>query len=358
MLSVSSVSSSSISSDLSASDRTVEARATTHRRPFVTRVALALVTGVALALSAGAAHATQGGQGPMMQGQAELAQRAKVRKKPSVLIYAFRLAKNSSELLEIYSLTGDSIKARVHIPDGQPRSVTLSPRDLVGLYWLDARCDQRRCVPAWFRIRGADRDQRKNTMAERVDSGDVWLYDVQYSTESAPTESDWHNLCTKDAQGQTDALFVHGTWNRAGAFADRAYTLACTSGAISKCIRTWGYQPWSQIPDQSGELVSLAPLHRACVRAARADYCGSGQSHTRAGTIVDIADKYGFNRRVDDSAFTRESGFDENGAVWLERTRLPLDSLPDSAPLTCQPQRFADRSGDDALLEVYSRPQS
>ena len=331
---------------------TAKSRRTRSRRPIV-----AVGTFALLLLASGVAHAWSGGQGPSLSGQERLGNEIMPRAQRPVLFVAYSLDAGPPEWFEIHSLEGGDVEATRYRTDAQPEMVKLSPTEFVDMYWTDSRCDDQRCVPAWYRVVGAARDQHKNGMTARFDSNDVWLYDVQYSTAQVPTDSDWRALCTKDAQGQTNALFVHGTWDRTGAFTGRGYTLACTSGAISKCVRSWGYKPWSQLADRHGVPVALGPLHRACVRAARADYCGSGRSHTRTGTIIDIADRYGFNQLESDPSFTRESGFDENGAVWLERTRLPLDSLPDSAPLTCRPQPFADQSGDRvALLEVRSRP--
>jgi hypothetical protein len=102
------------------------------------------------------------------------------------------------------------------------------------------------------------------------------------------------------------------------------YTFACTTGVVAKCARTWGYKPWKRLQDGFGELIDIRPMHQACTRAARADYCGDGISHTRDGTMIDMFDAHGFNRRERHPAFVREAGFTPNGARWVARQRWPM----------------------------------
>ena len=71
------------------------------------------------------------------------------------------------------------------------------------------------------------------------------------------------DMCAPDAEGHSLGFPVrdgHG-----------GFDLACTSGAVGKCIR-WGYRPWEEQPGGP----PLAALHQACVHMARADYGGDG----------------------------------------------------------------------------------
>ena len=57
--------------------------------------------------------------------------------------------------------------------------------------------------------------------------------------------------------------------------------LSCVGlGAVAKCVEL-GYHPWR--PDSR-------PLHTACVRMVRADYCGDNHGFTTAGTMIDVQD--------------------------------------------------------------------
>jgi hypothetical protein len=84
------------------------------------------------------------------------------------------------------------------------------------------------------------------------------------------------------------AIPMPGRWDDAGFHQNTTdtFTLACTAGVIAKCYQL-GYRPW----DVSDEGVSLREYHQTCTRAARADYCGDGGSHTVDGTTIDLYDR-------------------------------------------------------------------
>jgi len=92
-------------------------------------------------------------------------------------------------------------------------------------------------------------------------------------------------------------------------------TLACTSGAIGKCVSRMHYKPWTGAwtprygngahwgwqwygwgYSDSGEYEEWARegdlAHRACVRMVRADYCADGHDHTMEGTEIDVGDSF------------------------------------------------------------------
>ena len=156
------------------------------------------------------------------------------------------------------------------------------------------------------------------------------------------SSQEWENPCTgtKD-MADPRALAVAGTWDRAGARSDAPgkITFACENGAIAKCVR-WGYKPWKTAGGQP-----VAPLHQACTRMARADYCGNGTSHTQDATLVDIYDSRGLLARTtsptarwqpDRASF--EAAWGPDGAVCLARTR---DDRPVDAILKECPGRFS-----------------
>lgn len=148
-----------------------------------------------------------------------------------------------------------------------------------------------------------------------------------YSVEVLNNKGGWQNPCrrAKDSTEEPRALAVSGVWDSNGAhLAKRGkLTLACEGGVIAKCVVTWGYKPGA-----SKDSKSLAPLHQACTRMARADYCGNGIPHTKEGTNIDVYDVLGVNQPstpVSEGDF--EAAWGPEGAVCLARTRLQEDSL-------------------------------
>ncbi|QRN97314.1 hypothetical protein JRI60_51670 [Archangium violaceum] len=149
---------------------------------------------------------------------------------------------------------------------------------------------------------------------------------VWYRVEAwNPVAQEWENPCVaNDTVTDPRAMAVGGVWDASGAHHDVSgkLTLACETGVITKCIR-WGYKPWASRGGQS-----LAELHQACTRMARADYCGNGRSHTHDGTIIDIYDRVGvlsMTREAsagwDPARASFEAAWGPDGATCLSRTR-------------------------------------
>jgi len=120
------------------------------------------------------------------------------------------------------------------------------------------------------------------------------------------------------------ALAVPGVWDESGAHSEKGekFTFACENGAIAKCVN-WGYKPWAK---KGGS--SLAALHQACTRMARADYCGDGRSHTREDNLIDMYDGLSVLTRTTESSATWdakraffEAAWSTEGATCLSRTR-------------------------------------
>ncbi|QRO02608.1 hypothetical protein JRI60_20905 [Archangium violaceum] len=153
------------------------------------------------------------------------------------------------------------------------------------------------------------------------DPGMIW-YRIEAWNAVA---QEWENPCVAlDRVPDPRALAVGGTWDASGAHQDAPgkLTFACENGAITKCIR-WGYKPW-----ESRDGHSLADLHQACTRMARADYCGNGRSHTHQDTAIDMYDRLGVLARTTEAAdgwdparASFEAAWAPDGATCLARTR-------------------------------------
>lgn len=76
---------------------------------------------------------------------------------------------------------------------------------------------------------------------------------------------------------------------------------------------------------RDGRPLALRELHQACVRAARADYCGDGRSYTADGTLIDLWDAYGLvsktSEQQSDPGFSAEAAFGTAGAGCIEKAR-------------------------------------
>lgn len=229
--------------------------------------------------------------------------------------------------------------------------------ELIGFHWFEALCDAGNCVTVVYRIADVAQDSSTNTMPAHADNSDIWLFRIEYTTAMLPGSNHWRGVCAGDADGM--GIFVNGRWSDSGSFDPQGYTFSCAGGVISKCTRQWGYKPWTSLVASNGQNVDLAPLHHACVRAARADYCGDGVSYTLDGTEIDMFDRFGLNVPEPVEGFVPEAGFDEHGAVWLEKTRYSLgtgnDQLPDALACTLPEQpEDEDATSEPALIEVWS----
>jgi hypothetical protein len=168
-----------------------------------------------------------------------------------------------------------------------------------------------------------------------------------------PLAQQWENPCVATNQvPDPRALAVGGVWDASGAHHPEQgkFTLACENGAITKCIR-WGYKPWASYNGHS-----LADVHQACTRMARADYCGNGQSHTRQDTFIDMYDQLGLlaptterSAAWDPARASFEAAWTADGAACLSRTRngSALETVLNECPGRFQPgQAVALSEGD------------
>ena len=72
----------------------------------------------------------------------------------------------------------------------------------------------------------------------------------------------------------------------------------CRGAVLAKCTE-FGYRRWATATRCSlgsgCSDVALAPIHQACTRMMRADYCGDGMPNTVDGHPIDIYDALGVN---------------------------------------------------------------
>ena len=197
----------------------------------------------------------------------------------------------------------------------------LSGQALVGAY-LPADSNGNR---VWTIIRSVTPDP---TFPE----GGTSLYGIDVINSDGTTSP----LCGADRDGVSAAIPVAALFNTHGDRVESAtqFTFSCTSGVIAKCYR-WGYRPWLQ---GSGSPDEFTNLHWACVRMARADYCGNGQTWTHTGTLInmwDLAPAPGpFQAHgPGDPTFLFEAGWSTRGAVCLSKQRWA--TLPTAIAASC-----------------------
>ncbi|WP_434384864.1 ADYC domain-containing protein [Melittangium boletus] len=181
------------------------------------------------------------------------------------------------------------------------------------------------------------------------------LYQLEVRTQDS---LEWKNPCVPGGQGQTSrALAVRGVWDATGARKENAreFTFACEQGAIAKCAQ-WGYKPWN---------AEHVDLHQACTRMARADYCGTGRSHTWNDNVIDLYDSTGVVQRetrespgFSPARATFESSWSPDGATCLARTRKgePLQAILDECPKRFVPGAMDFGDGDVCTLVLKGPP--
>jgi hypothetical protein len=180
---------------------------------------------------------------------------------------------------------------------------------------------------------------RIESIAQDPQDPEISLYRI---VAAEPETGRWVEFCGPDPDGQRLAFPLAGTWDetgRQGPASPGAFTMACTGGAIGKCVR-FGYKPWKAAPDGG----PMEPYHQACVRMVRADYCGDGKAHTRDGTAIDPFDRQGIQTpdRLPDMRF--EAAWGPGGATCIARPRLPDLATLEEVLRACP--RLARRSGD------------
>jgi hypothetical protein len=158
---------------------------------------------------------------------------------------------------------------------------------------------------------------------------DILNYKVSYIDANGVSSP----VCGLDASGIDIQSFpLEGRYDQSvgtatgGSFiADPAvFSLACKGAAIAKCAEL-GYKPFKTATECNSlgqcQEVSLAPVHQACVRMVRADYCGDGTSHTYAGTEIDVFDALRLKNEDLTVPGSIEAEWGVNGAQCVLHTR-------------------------------------
>jgi hypothetical protein len=153
---------------------------------------------------------------------------------------------------------------------------------------------------------------------------DVFYYDMEISLKGT---NQWFPLC----EGGVPAIPIANYWDEKTGKRidnDEVVTFACTNGVLAHCVE-WGYRPWADAKRcndwQKGKKgcnkVELADYHQACTRMARADYCGTGQAWTVAGTPIDIYDHLSPQIESPETDWPVEAEWTPNGAYCLDDIR-------------------------------------
>ena len=158
-------------------------------------------------------------------------------------------------------------------------------------------------------------------------TGHTFLYTLE--RRIGDTQS-WKLGCPTDGDNSNVAIPLPAIWDEHGdrSVSSSLFTFGCTTGVIAKCYR-WGYRPWVT---GFGDLTSV---HQTCTRLARADYCGVGRPHTRAGTSINVWDNLPspgpiqahngpLGLPVPPPGMLFEAGWNTDGAVCLSHSRWIL----------------------------------
>jgi hypothetical protein len=122
--------------------------------------------------------------------------------------------------------------------------------------------------------------------------------------------------CPGDAFGFPMA----GRWTPDGAHvrAPGQISVVCLGSAEARCVGL-GYRPWRLAANGS----DLWTYHQACVRALRADYCGTGQTHAGAGDALALYDRLGIQPLRAANGMSFEAAWGADGAACVNHIRAP-----------------------------------
>jgi hypothetical protein len=219
----------------------------------------------------------------------------------------------------VASIAVEGTVLKITLADGR----VLASRDLIGASLLVDQGDRLRRV----RLDGIERDpedKRRDVAPADV----IWLHN--FAVEGP--DGAWGPLCEDGPDGRRQAISVAGRFSyadgRFGAGGPGSFQLACTAGAMGKCVR-FGYHPWQTrdlpqpVSHHDGEPVpSHLDLFNACIRMVRADYGGDGTGTTRNGMLIDLYDDYGIQAPDLDHRMTFEAGWTQDGAVCVNHPRV------------------------------------
>ncbi len=169
---------------------------------------------------------------------------------------------------------------------------------------------------------------RLDALVPASDRPDLTLHIFTIAATGPNGEAIRAPLCGPDRLGRNAAVPVSGSLDEHARHVPNPakFFLACTSGAVGKCL-LWGYYPWGHAPDGT----PLEAAYQACTHMVRADYGGDDVHHTKNGTSIDVADIYGIQHFESDGppaadakpadAYVFEAGWAADGAVCVAHTR-------------------------------------
>ena len=247
----------------------------------------------------------------------------------------------------VASIAVEGTVLKITLADGR----VLASRDLIGASLLVDQGDRLRRV----RLDGIERDpedKRRDVAPADV----IWLH--SFAVEGP--DGAWGPLCEDGPDGRRQAISVAGRFSyadgRLGAGEPGSFELACTAGAMGKCVR-FGYHPWQTrnlpqpVSHHDGEPVpSQLDLFNACIRMVRADYGGDGTGTTRNGMLIDLYDDYGIQAPDLDHRMTFEAGWTQDGAVCVSHPRVK-DNIS-LGEIAARWRRLAGRTGANCTEEA------
>ena len=173
--------------------------------------------------------------------------------------------------------------------------------------------DNSNLVNATIKALTVDSTGQEHTQAMRIDaiekstttSGRQITYYTLQILRRVGSQSFWSDVCTSTPfqpsgkgvenvrVGDSRAVLVPGTFGTDGFYSNEGFSFACVSGVAAKCD-LWGFYPEGTTSGRNSAdqpvTVNNSDLYAACMRMARADYCGTGISHTREGTQIVLWD--------------------------------------------------------------------
>ena len=239
----------------------------------------------------------------------------------ALMLLAALPTQGGAQSASLKSVEVQGTEFKVALTDGR----VLRSREIVGARLTIAMGGQMVRV----RIDGVERDpDAKN--------GEVWLH--TFSAELA--DGTWQNVCDPGPDGRRQGFPVAGRPRPDGMLepADPGvFELACTSGALGKCVR-FGYRPWA-----FKDGLELREVYNACIRMVRADYCGNGTATTKDGQAIDMYDDLAIQKPENDPAMDFEAGWTEQGAACVRHVRVKENVTLDSLVAACP--RLKDKVG-------------
>lgn len=204
--------------------------------------------------------------------------------------------------------------------------------------------------------------------ARRVVEGEVFDSEVGARTN----EITYYSLEVSDSTGTypycpngAEAVAVPGHWDPDSAAhsvdSPSDVTLACMGYAIGKCIEI-GYWPWGHWVEDwdpvDGTIIKdVGWIHASCVRAIRADYCGSGESFTADGTLIDVSDRADFMtfNAARSEGWEPEAEWTADGASCVRSTRMHIPIPCQANYDSCANPGYDDRWRTSAALRTWAR---